>query len=81
MFHVTNFGGLGGRLRAFTDAAGFVPEAGDRHQDMCWDAATDWADEQWDEFVAGAVKATDAANEAVIQWRAEGSGEGDDADV
>ncbi len=50
---------------------GFVPEAGDSHEDMEWDAMTDWDDNSWDDFVAEAVAATKAAQKELSAWQDE----------
>lgn len=70
-FHYTNFGSFGENLKHFADLRGFVPEEGDSHEDMEWDAMTEWDDDSWDEHVADAVAATEAAQKAVNEWRGE----------
>ena len=71
MYHESNLGSFDNHVSAFSDLNGHVPEAGDDHADMVWDAATEWTPEAWAEHVAGAVKATDVANEAVGEWQRE----------
>jgi hypothetical protein len=61
MFHYSNFGSFSGELARFADLRGYVPQEGNRHESMEWDALTKWDDESWAEFVAAAVDATERA--------------------
>lgn len=64
MFHKSNFGSI----HLPSDLDGYVPEAGDKHEDFRWEDS-DWTDEQWDDFVERAVDATEEANKTIKAWR------------
>lgn len=70
-FHYSNFGSFGGKLKRFADLNGYVPQEGDSHENMTWDAMTEWDDDSWDSHVAEAVAATAAAEKELDAWRAE----------
>ncbi len=42
MYHASNLGSFDIHVAGFSDLNGFVPQAGDEHTDMVWDAATKW---------------------------------------
>lgn len=69
MFHLTNLGKFAGELKQYADLNGYVPEAGDDHSAMEWDAATKWEADAWREHVAAAVLATEQAEQDVAEWR------------
>lgn len=70
MYHITNFGGFAQQIARYADIDGFVPEAGDAHEDMRWDSSgPGWDDDQWADYVDEAVAATEKASDAVIQQR------------
>jgi len=77
MFHYNNFGGFGNQLKRFADLAGYVPEEGDElgrfgYPNGWFDDAESTPDEiedEWREYVAAAVSATQAAEAELEDWR------------
>lgn len=67
MFHRSNLGSFGSCLPC--DAEGYVPEQGDRFEQFAFDAL--WApdEEEWAQFVADAVEATQRAEAALGEWQ------------
>jgi hypothetical protein len=65
MFHKSKLGRFGDGLPC--DRDGYVPERGDVQGRFNFDGDLDW-----DEFVASAVAATDAATAALSTWRQSG---------
>jgi hypothetical protein len=65
MFHKSSLGRFGDGLPC--DRDGYVPERGDVQGHFNFDGDLDW-----DEFVASAVAATDAATAALSTWRQSG---------
>jgi hypothetical protein len=63
MFHKSSLGRFGDGLPC--DRDGYVPERGDAQGHFNFDGDLDG----WDEFVASAVAATDAATVALSAWR------------
>jgi hypothetical protein len=66
MFHKSNFGSFGDQIPS--DRDGYVPEEGDLLDEFNFDGEMD--EDEWDEFVAAAVEATQGAESAVTAWRA-----------
>ena len=67
-FHYTNYGSFAGELKKYADLRGYVPEYGDSADDFDWPHEGFTAD-QWDDFVAEAVDATEKAEKALRRWR------------
>lgn len=80
MFHRSDMGSFGGHLPC--DLNGFVPEKGDKPEDFKFGHDTftvdfdEWgngyrgyAKEQWEAFVASAVKEAEIASDALEEWR------------
>jgi hypothetical protein len=72
-FHSTNFGSFAGRLAAFADNSGYVPQKGDKARDFSYagrfSAGPRGMGLKWSEFVAAAVEATEGAQVALNGWR------------
>ncbi len=69
MIHKSNLGGYGDDAEQYADIDGYIPQAGDKHENMNWDAMTVWDDDSWAEHVSAAVAATAAAEEAIADWQ------------
>jgi len=70
MFHVSTYGRFAGRLTAYADVDGYVPEPGDNPDEFYWPAGG-WAftEEEWEQWVEGAKKERERCDEALAAWR------------
>lgn len=77
MFHSSNFGSFAMMLSVYTDIDGYVPESGDSPEDGNWPEPNDFMEdgeptEEWEEFLAAAIEATEEAEAALDEWRDRG---------
>ena len=68
-YHVTNFGSFSGNLKRYADTRGFIPEPGDKIDEMAYPGDWDFTEEEWEEFVAEAAAATRRAQVELDAWR------------
>ncbi len=69
MYHKTNLGRFASYVDQYADINGYVPQAGDHHSKMNYDAMTEWDADSWQEHVEAAVRATEKANQAAAEWQ------------
>ncbi len=69
MFHVSSLGGFAYSLKAFADADGYVPEAGDRPNNFRWEQTIKWNNKTWADFIERASKKTHEAREKQELWQ------------
>lgn len=72
-YHLNNLGTYADHVRPFADIDGYVPQDGDAPEDFRWDGGEPPHD--WEEHVAGAVKATRIANASISRWQGTPHGE------
>ena len=82
-YHKSAFGAFAGVVAHMADADGYVPEVGDDAAVFVWPDAAAWADmaaqwypdrsvaDAWETYCRVAQASTDAATQALAQWRAE----------
>lgn len=68
-FHISTLGSFAGKVSAFADLNGFIPETGESHSEFEWDSLCEWDDNAWAEFLALAIAATASAEDELNRWR------------
>jgi hypothetical protein len=69
-FHMSTLGSFGNSLYQWADLEGYVPQAGDKPEDLTYpDEDGEFGDEEWTLWVSQAVAATERAEASLKRWR------------